>query len=77
MASTLKVAYNQVFESEQGKLVLSDLMTFAHMREPTRTINATELAIREGRRDTIMHILECMNMPNLEIVDLIVGENNV
>jgi hypothetical protein len=67
----LKIAYNQTFNSVSGKTVLDDLMTFCHMREPAKDCSATELAIREGRRDTIAYILERMNKTNLEVVKMI------
>ena len=69
-----KFAYNHTFNSKSGKIVLDDLMTFCHMREPAHKCDVIELAIREGRRDVIARILEVMNMPNLEIVQNIVGD---
>ncbi len=63
----LKTSYCKTFNGEHGEIVLDDLMTFCHMREPSCTTNPTELAIREGRRDVITRILECMNMTNIEI----------
>lgn len=73
-ASNLKIAYNQTFNTDAGEQVLDDLMTFCHMREPAKECSVVELAIREGRRDVIARILECMNMPNITIVKKIVGQ---
>ncbi len=65
----LQIAFNQTFKSESGKMVLDDLFTFCHMREPGgTTTDPIALAIREGRRDVIMHIIEVMNMPTEEII---------
>ncbi len=75
-ASNLKIAYNQTFNTDAGEKVLDDLMTFCHMREPAHNCNVVELGIREGRRDVMARILECMNMPNITIVKKIVGDNN-
>ena len=75
-ANDLKIAYNQTFNTDSGNKVLDDLMTFCHMREPAHKCDVVELAVREGRRDVIARILECMNMPNLTIVKKIVGDNN-
>lgn len=72
-ASNLKIAYNQTFNTDAGKQVLDDLITFCHLREPAHRCEVVELGIREGRRDVMARILECMNMPNIVIVDKIVG----
>lgn len=73
IASNLKVAYNKTFNTDSGERVLDDLMTFCHMREPAHKCDVVELAVREGRRDVIARILECMNMPNLTIIKKITG----
>ena len=75
-ASDFKIAYNQTFNTASGEVVLDDLMTFCHMREPAHKCDVVELAIREGRRDVIARILERMNMPNIVIVKKIVGDRN-
>ena len=69
-----QVAYNIVFNSEQGKAVLEDLMTYCHMLEPdvnihdaNKRIDPNAIIYRAGRRDVAMNIL--LNM-NCKIKDL-------
>lgn len=58
MASDLKVAYNSVFNSEAGQLVLEDIMSYCHFLEPIED----NFEFKEGRRDVALFILQRMKI---------------
>jgi len=59
-------AFKAVFETEQGKLVLAQLMSKFHMISPTYTlgkdINPYDIALQEGQRSVVLFILSTLNI---------------
>lgn len=60
-------AYKRVFESEDGKQVLSDLMKNAHIFRSTMDPNPQELAFREGERAMVLKILRTIKADPSEL----------
>jgi hypothetical protein len=52
-------SYRAVFVSEQGKVVLDDLMDFCRMFQVNDGMD-----VYEGRRSVFLHILESMGLTN-------------
>lgn len=50
-------AYKRVFGSEDGKLVLADLLKYSKMFDTTYNGSDTQMAMHEGRRQTALRIL--------------------
>ena len=50
--------YRKTFKSEHGKRVLDDLTRFAKVFESTFDADPHVMAFREGRRETVLRILE-------------------
>lgn len=59
-------AFKAVFETEQGKLVLAQLMSKFHMLGPTYTlgkdVNPYDIALQEGQRSVVLFILSTLNI---------------
>lgn len=60
-------AYKRVFESEDGKRVLADLMKNAHMYRSTMDPNPHELAYKEGERSMVLKILRTIKADPSEL----------
>lgn len=60
-------AYKRVFESEDGKKVISDLMKNAHMFRSTMDANSNEMAYREGERSMVLKILRTIKADPSEL----------
>ena len=58
----LRNAYQKVFESEEGKLVLKDLERVCLYRATTFDKEALVMAFQEGLRGVYLHITTIMNM---------------
>lgn len=66
-------AYQRVFESPEGKLVLRDLMKGCHFYETTFTGDAIETAYREGERSVVLRIIRTLKLDPREIDKIIEG----
>ena len=66
-----KVDYNVVFNSEAGKKVLTEIMTYCHVLEPLATSDPNQILIREGRRDVANMILSAMKYTPSDYPDLV------
>lgn len=51
------VRYHKVFGTEDGELVLHDMMKSCHMMEPSFDPNPYETAFNEGARSVVLRIL--------------------
>ena len=61
-----KADYNNVFNSEAGKRVLEDILSFSHVLEaPTVETDPHVVMFKAGRRDVSMYILEKMNLTSI------------
>lgn len=62
-------AYQDVFNSPTGKVVLAELMSRFHMMGPTyppnKELSHYEMILNEGQRSVILYILAMMNV-NIE-----------
>lgn len=65
------IDYKRTFGSEQGTRVLHDLMQSFYMYQSTYSENAHMMAIREGGRQVVMHILSEMNVNPEKLRDII------
>lgn len=53
-------AYKRVFESDDGKLVLSDLIKVCHVFNTVMDANPVEMAYKEGERSVVLRILRTL-----------------
>lgn len=60
-AAQLKKAYEHLFNSEENRLaatrVLDDLVTRFHLYSSTYSDNVNKMAVNEGNRQVVLHIL--------------------
>lgn len=54
-------AYNDVFRTPQGQLVLEDMMETHHMLRSTLHKSVKEMVFNEGERNVILRILRLIN----------------
>lgn len=60
-----KEDWQVVFGSEEGKRVLNEILSFAHVLEaPSMEVEPHAVMFKAGRRDTAMFILEQLNQDN-------------
>lgn len=72
----LKTDYNQVFDTEQGRRVLEDILSYCHVMEPLMgSIDTNSIMIREGRRDAALTILQKLNWDERKFIDTAEGAN--
>lgn len=55
-------AYKRVFESEDGKKVLQDLMKSCHVFTSTMDESANEVIYREGSRSVVLRIMRTISI---------------
>ena len=60
-------AYKNIFDSEEGKLVLHDLMKNFHVLHSTMDANPNEVMFKEGERSVVLRILRTINMDANEL----------
>ena len=67
----VKVDFNRTFNSEHGRRVLEELLTFCHIMEPPAVVTDPHVVMfKAGRRDVAMYILEQMSVKSItELVD--------
>lgn len=58
----LQSAYNEVFTSKPGQIVLEDMAKRLFWRKPTIHENSNIMAFREGQRSVICHIETMMKL---------------
>ena len=62
-ARRIAVAYHQTFGTDSGKVVLHDLMRRCHVCDPIDHDEPNAMAVAEGRRQTVLHILSMLMKP--------------
>ncbi len=67
---SLQRAYNMVFRSPDGKIVLADLIAHCFGRRTTFDPNGQTHAFNEGRRDVLLRIEQFMELSLEEIYAL-------
>ncbi len=55
-------AYKELFESENGKVVLSDLQNYCHMFHSTYEKDTNTTMLNEGKRNVLLYILSYTNI---------------
>lgn len=55
------LAYKRFFDTEDGKLILKDLMKSCHFMSSTMDVNSHETAFNEGARSVILRIIKTTN----------------
>lgn len=68
-------AYKRVFESEDGKVVLQDLMKSCHIFTSTMDANPTEHAYKEGERSVVLRIMRTLNIDPSKLEEAMKGQN--
>ena len=63
--------YDVTFASEEGQAVLHDLVTRFNITKPHQTTDPIELAMFEGSRATVLHILTMLRLEPLRIEALL------
>jgi len=73
-AETIR-AYKRVFESDDGKKILKDLMKACHFLSTTMHVNPNEAAYKEGERSVLLRILKTVKI-NADEVEHHLKEQN-
>jgi len=66
----LVVAYKELFSSENGKLVLNDLMNITTFYRANFT-STEQLQYNEGARSVVLHIIKLLNLDVIQLRELI------
>lgn len=74
-AETLR-AYKRVFESDDGKKILGDMMKAHHIYRSTMDANPYEMAYREGERSVVLRILRAIKTDPAEIEKFLNEQDN-
>lgn len=64
-------AYQALFSTADGTLVLEDLMQTHHMLSSTYTGDATQILIREGERNVVLRILTILKTNPKQLLERI------
>jgi hypothetical protein len=62
-------SYQAVFNSEEGKKVLYDMMKVHHIFGSTFSKDPYELALKEGERNTVLRILSILQIDPQKLLD--------
>ena len=60
-------AYKRVFESDDGKLVLKDLIASCHILTSTMDPNPNEVMFNEGARSVVLRIMRTLKVDPAEL----------
>ena len=69
--ASLVVDYHAVFHTEKGRKVLYDLMEKNFVLAPTFCDNPTEMAMREGMRNSVLRIMAILKIDPVELTQRI------
>ena len=69
-------AYVRLFNTEDGKKVLHDLMKACHFFRSTMDSNSHELAYREGERSVVLRILRTIKTDPAELEKFLNEQDN-
>ena len=64
-------AFQRFFDSEDGRTILYDLMTYGNFVSPTYDPDPQKTPLNEGRREVIIYIIEQCNRDIGDIVSFI------
>jgi hypothetical protein len=71
----LRIDYQQVFNTDSGKRVLEDILSYCHVLEPLLgSIDTNSIIIREARRDVAITILQKLNWNEKDFMEMIGGQ---
>lgn len=63
------LTYKRVFDTDDGKIVLDDLMRSCHMKNTTFDGDIHRMAFNEGARSVVLRILETMNVTEARLAE--------
>lgn len=63
--------YLEVFENDEGKLVILDLMDKGHVLKPTSGKTERESILNEGKREMVLYILDMISYDVNDIMEII------
>ena len=72
-ASTIR-AYRDIFASEQGKLILKDLIQECHVASPIISDTDRETFLNEGKRNVFLYIMNRTTLDPDEIFKRIISD---
>lgn len=72
-AATIR-AYRDVFASDQGKLILKDLIKECHVASPVMAEDTNETFFNEGKRNVFLYIMNRTNLDPDEVFKRIVSD---
>jgi len=61
-----KIAYDAVFNTDDGQIVLQDLAKFCHLMQPAFNGTTEGLLISEGERNVMLYILKVLERQDLQ-----------
>jgi len=68
--------YLSVFDNDEGKKVLLDLMEKGHILKPTTGLNDRESIINEGKREMVLYIMDMVTYDVETIMKLVSNKDN-
>lgn len=68
--------YIKVFETDEGRKVLKDLMNHSYLLQPTAAANEMLSNRNEGKRELMLHILHNLSYDVQSLLDLIDESKN-
>lgn len=63
-------AYQKLFNSDEGKIVLLDLIKSCNVLNTTYSTDSHETAYREGERSVVLRILKTINTDPARVMEL-------
>jgi hypothetical protein len=70
-------AYKTVFSTDEGKLVLNDLMKTFHILQSTMDANPHEVSYKEGERSVVLRILRTINIDANELEKILNDQEKI
>ena len=64
-------AYKNIFESQQGKEVLADLMQVHNMLNSTHSPSVHDIYFKEGERNVVLRILSILKTDTKKLIERI------
>lgn len=74
-AKRLAVAYGKVFESEEGRLILHDLMRVTGFQQSPFSEDPYKTAFEAGRQSIVHEIIRAMNVDLTKYLEIVVDSN--
>lgn len=68
-------AFKQVFNSENGKLILEDLSRFCYAKGSTYSGNPHDMVFNEGKRNVYLYVNSIINIDPKTLEEMLKGQS--